>query len=434
MYIHTVAPGQSLSSIGLEYAVDPGLIARINGLKPPYPLAVGQSLLILRPQLLHMVRPGETLSSIARDNGTTVLQLLRNNPNLGGVTQLYAGEVLVIDYEDAPRRAVEVSGYAYPFVEEPVLRGILPYATYLAPFTYGISALLGLVQLDDEALVRWATEYGVVPLMHLSTLTEAGNFSSDRAAQLLSNPVAQEILASAITARMVEKGYGGLDVDFEFVGRENAAAYAAFVGVLQRQVNALGYELIVALAPKTYATQPGALYEGHDYAALAQNADGVLLMTYEWGYTYGPPLAVAPYESVRRVLDYAVTEIPPEKIFLGFPNYAYDWTLPFVAGESRARSISNPEAVDLAIAYGAAIQFDETSRTPYFNYTDATGSLHEVWFEDVRSSNAKFDLVVEYGFRGLGYWNFMRPFVGNFSLLNAKFDIVNKGWTGNRVT
>ena len=137
-------------------------------------------------------------------------------------------------------------------------------------------------------------------------------------------------------------------------------------------------------------------------------------------------MAVAPIPSVRRVLDYAITEIPPAKIFMGFPNYAYNWTLPFVAGESRAQSLSNPGAVELAIAVGAEIRFDETAQTPYFYYTDEAGFVHEVWFEDVRSSLAKFRLVEEYGFRGLGYWNFMRPFPANFSLLNAMFQIVTK--------
>ena len=40
-------------------------------------------------------------------------------------------------------------------------------------------------------------------------------------------------------------------------------------------------------------------------------------------------------------------------------------------------------------------------------------------FEDVRSSRAKFALAAEYGLRGFGYWNFMRPFTANFSLANA---------------
>ena len=102
-------------------------------------------------------------------------------------------------------------------------------------------------------------------------------------------------------------------------------------------------------------------------------------MTYEWGYTYGPPMAVAPINKVREVVEYAVTEIPTEKIDLGIPNYGYDWTLPFVQGTSKARTISNVEAVQIAIEHDAAIQFDQTAMSPYFRY-EKDGLQHEVWF------------------------------------------------------
>ena len=40
-------------------------------------------------------------------------------------------------------------------------------------------------------------------------------------------------------------------------------------------------------------------------------------MTYEWGYSGGPAMAVSPIDQVRRVLEYAITEIPPNKIMMG---------------------------------------------------------------------------------------------------------------------
>ena len=143
--------------------------------------------------------------------------------------------------------------------------------------------------------------------------------------------------------------------------------------------------------------------------------------SYEWGYTYGPPMAVAPLPSVRRVVEFALTEMPPEKIFLGFPNYAYDWTLPYAPGTTHAQSIGNEAAVQLAVNVGAEIRFDEQAETPWFAYTDGESRAHEVWFEDARSSLAKYRLVTEYGLCGIGYWNFMRPFTASFALLNAVF-------------
>ena len=143
--------------------------------------------------------------------------------------------------------------------------------------------------------------------------------------------------------------------------------------------------------------------------------------SYEWGYTYGPPMAVAPVGAVRRVVEFALTQMDAAKILLGFPNYAYDWTLPFTAGATRAQSIGNEAAPLLAAQYGAEIQFDTQSQTPYFTYLDEAGQPHEVWFEDARSAQAKFDPLPEYGLLGLGYWNFMRPFTAGFSLQNYLF-------------
>ena len=421
MEIHVVQPGQTLYAIGREYGVAPGIIARYNGLREPYRLAVGQSLLILRPLETVTVRAGDSLFSIAAEAGLTLRELWRLNPNLSGGELLYPGQVLVTALENARTRAAELYGYAYPFAESAVLGGILPYAGALAPFTYGFTAAGELVEPEDGRLLALAARYGAQPVLHLSTLTENGTFSSLRAAELFSDPAAQTRLTDNIVRKMEEKGYTGLDVDFEYLGRELAAAYPAFLRQLREAVNARGWALTAALAPKTYAAQPGVLYEGHDYGAVGEAADLVLLMTYEWGYTYGPPMAVAPVPSVRRVLDYAVTEIPPEKIFMGFPNYAYDWTLPYEAGTTRATVIGNEYAPRLAAERGAEIEYDPVSETPYFHYSDDRGAVHEVWFEDARSSLAKFALVEEYGFRGLGYWNFMRPFAANFALLNARF-------------
>ena len=133
-------------------------------------------------------------------------------------------------------------------------------------------------------------------------------------------------------------------------------------------------------------------------------------------------MAVAPINKVRQVLDYAVTEIPVEKIYMGIPNYAYDWPLPYVRGTTRARSIGNVEAVEIADQNGAQIQFDEIAMSPFFNYT-LSGIEHEVWFEDVRSIDAKLKAADEYDFSGVGYWNLMRPFRANWLLIDSLFQL-----------
>ena len=145
-------------------------------------------------------------------------------------------------------------------------------------------------------------------------------------------------------------------------------------------------------------------------------------MTYEWGYTYGPPMAVAPLKNVREVAIYGVSEISPEKIFLGIPNYGYDWTLPYEKGKTRAVSIGNEQAVNIARSYGAEIRFDSDAASPYFEYYDGT-QKHIVWFEDARSISGKASLIDELGIYGAGYWNGMRSFTQNWALMSALYNI-----------
>ena len=424
MTIHVVRAGESVDSIAAYYGVDPARLTADNAVPSDLALAVGQTLVVRFPRQVHAVSPGETLYSIAARYCITVRQLWRNNWYLGGSENLYPGQDLVISYFDEKLGAASFNGYAYPYIDRALLSAQLPYVTYLTPFTYGITADGGLLPLEDDALLAAARQHWTRPVMHLSTLTESGQFSTDRAVLVLTDPEVQDQLVSDVLRTVRARGFAGVDVDFEYLPGAQAADYAAFLSRLQRLLHAQGAFLWAALAPKTSADQPGLLYEGHDYAAIGAATDGVLVMAYEWGYTYGPPMAVAPLPNVRAVLDYAVTEIPPEKIFLGVPNYGYDWPLPFVQGTTRAQSISNQEAIRLAVHYGADIQYDETAQSPFFRYTGEDGVIHEVWFEDARSMSAKLSLVAEYGFLGAGFWNLMRPFSQTWLTLASLYDIL----------
>ena len=146
-------------------------------------------------------------------------------------------------------------------------------------FTYGFTPEGALVPMDDERLLALAGACGVQPLLHLSTLTAAGTFSAAQAAALLRGPALQQTLAANVLQTMLEKGYEGLDVDFEYLGRDLAEPYAAFIQLLRDTLAPYALPLITALAPKTSAAQPGTLYEGHNYASLSPASDAVLLMT-----------------------------------------------------------------------------------------------------------------------------------------------------------
>ena len=305
-----------------------------------------------------------------------------------------------------------VNGYAYPSISEETLAWWLPRLTWLSAFSYGFTEEGRLVNLADENLVTAANAAGVRPMMVLTPLDAEGRFNDNIAAAVFEDPAAQTNLIDNIEANLRTKNMGGVDFDFEYIPRAYAADYVDLVARTQARLLPQGYLTSVALAPKVRADQPGVLYEGHDYAGMGRAADYCLLMTYEWGYTYGEPMAVSPINHVRRVLEYGLTEIPAEKILMGMSNYGYDWALPFVRGESKAEKLTNYQAQARAEYYDVPVEWDETARAPFYTYETAAGVKHIVWFENERSWQARLALVAEYGLAGISIWNIMHIFYG----------------------
>ncbi len=424
MIIHTVERGETLNSIGIKYGISASYIQNINQLPNPDTLVVGQNILILFPKTTHVVGQYETLESISIMYSVPLINLIRNNPAITANAEIYVGQELVIEFEDEKIKSVITNGYTYGNISEEELITMLPYFTFVSPFTYGIEKDASLIRPNTGDTLRVAYYYGTKPLMHISTINYYGNFSIEPVSFILNNPYIWQTAFENILYEIENYGYAGVDIDFEFINPEDSINYAEFINFLRVNLNLYGYVVIAALAPKVSADQKGVLYEGHNYKAIGEAANYVFIMAYEWGYTYGPPMAVAPIESVKNVLNYAVTEIPPEKILMGIPSYGYDWTLPFIKGGPPAKSISNPEAVMTALKYKAEIHFDTFSQSPYFYYTDESGNIHEVWFEDAKSSLAKLRLIEMYGLSGCGYWNLERPFTQNYMVLNSLYYIV----------
>ena len=374
---------------------------------------------------IYVVQPGDTVDIIASKLNVDVHRLIFDN-QLIYPYELAIGQALLINRNiRQAQRSVAVSGYAYPFISPWVLRQTLPYLSELFVFSYGFTETGELVPPpygDDDWMISEALEFGVRPILTLTPFGVDGNFNNRLISSVVNNEVYRDNLIQNLLQIMEMKSYEGVDIDFEYILASDRDAFTAFAEQVADAMRANGYRTSVALAPKTSSDQKGLLYEGKDYRALGEIADHVLLMTYEWGYTYGPPMAVAPLNQVRRVVEYAISEIPAEKIDLGIPNYGYDWPLPYERGVTKAATINNVQAIRIAVENGAEIYFNDEWQSPYFTYVrDKTE--HEVWFEDVRSLRSKFGLIEEYSLRGCGYWTIMQWFRANWLLLENEFFI-----------
>lgn len=414
---HTIMSGETLWSIAQQYQVSVEAIIEANQL--PNPNVLEQGDIIVIPPTIHIVQPSETLRSIARQYNTTVQALVAVNI-LADPMSIALGMPLIIP---RTKPTIEVNAYTYQTNEEAVvtINQLGRLLTYFSPFAYMIKEDGSLEPFDDEEMLAAAVANQVVPMMSITnfTSTEAG---SNLSHVVLSSPELRETLINNVITIMDEKGYTVLNVDFENVLPEDREHYNEFLQLCVDRLHPKGYLVSTALAPKTSEEQGGLLYEAHDYESHGRIADFVVLMTYEWGYRKGPPQAISPINQIENVIKYALTVMPPEKIFMGFQIYARDWLLPFVQGQE-AETFSPQEAIRRALQYGAVIQYDEQAQSPFFRYYDEQGRQHEVWFEDARSAQAKFDLTKRYNLRGISYWALGFPYPQNWVLLEDNFTI-----------
>lgn len=367
MDIYVVKEGDTVDSIAFYFGISINSLIYANQLEYPYRLAIGQSMLIV------------------------------DDLELSGL--LYKKNIL------------RANGFAYPFISPWVLNETLSYLEEMSVFSYGFSEEGELIPpaLPVEWMINDALYKGVRPVLTLTPFGKDGQFNNYLIHRMLINERARGNLIANIVDTITEMGFEGVNIDFEFILSEDRDNFTQFVGDVTTAVNELGYEVTVDLAPKTSSTQSGLLYEGKDYMGLGNASNRAFVMTYEWGYTYGPAMAVAPINKVRQVLEYATTQIPSEKISMGIPNYGYDFTQPYVRGESKAKTIGNIEAVNIAINNNSIIMFDEISKTPFFSYVE-DNVTHEVWFEDARSIWEKYKLIKEYNLYGFGCWQIMQLF------------------------
>ena len=420
MNIHVVQRGEVLWQIADYYNVSMQDIINLNKLNNPNILLPGHALLIPTDRNTYTVKQGDTIWQIAQNFGVSVQDLLWEN-RIMNPDLIYPGYVLAIPQKPKPEADVNAFTYFLGAEAVPIVREAGPYLTYLSPFAYLINEDGSLVNIADEAAIAQAYSQGVVPMMSLVNFTV--NVAGENLANIvLNNPDIVNRLQENIINTMKEKGYQGLNIDFEYVLPEDREAYNSFLESTVNRLHDEGFFVSTSLAPKISAEQVGLLYEAHDYPAHGSLVDFVVLMTYEWGWRGGPPRAISPLNEIKRVLDYAVTVIPRDKILMGFQIYARDWRIPFQEGDEAA-TISVQDAINLAYEHMAEIYYDYVSQSPYFHYTDAEGNAHEVWFEDARSAQAKFDTVKEYGLRGISYWGLGYDFPQNFPLLADNFQI-----------
>ncbi len=424
MILHVVQPGETINSISEYYEIPVDRLILENGITNPENLAIGQTIVIVQPETLYTVQAGDSLESIAMQHGTTPMELLRNNPYLSDMEFLYPGEIIVISYQTNRKRTIATIGYTFSYIDRSILIKTLPFLTYLTIFNYRTTSEGEIISnADDTEIIQLAKAYDVAPMMFISTMTEEGIVSREVTYNIINNPTVQDHFIENALYILRTKGFFGINIYAENVTNGNIDSIAAYFKKATAIFHSEGYKVLITITPATNVDIPGVNFEKLDYSKLSEYADGIIFSSYDWARSYSYPNAIFPVNILRELLDYVVSIIPPEKIFLGVTALGYDWTLPYVPGATEAVVISNNSAVQIAAENDISIQFNEVAQSSYFYYIDSDGILHVVWFKDARSFDARAGLVEEYDLQGISIWTIMRFDTRMWLIINTQYYI-----------
>jgi spore germination protein YaaH len=262
----------------------------------------------------------------------------------------------------------------------------------IATATYSVNGsgvLSGIAPTDQ---INYSNTNGV-----RTKLMVSNNFDASIAKQLLESATNRQTLKNNILQILKSYNYTGVDIDLENVPGTNRSQYTTLMSEIYSGLSPLGYGVSVAVPGKTYDSPNASWSYAYDYKSLALYSDFLMIMAYDEHYPGGTSGSIASIDWVTSVIDYALTQVPKEKIILGMAAYGYDW----YGSTTKAYSITN--CFTIASQNGAEVNFDTVTKSKYFTYS-VNGISHTVWFEDADTISYKLDLANSRDLRGIGIW------------------------------
>mgnify|MGYP003877823477 CR=1 FL=1 len=265
--------------------------------------------------------------------------------------------------------------------------------TWVSPVWYTIDSEGRVVELAyDEALVERSREWGVKVL----PLVSNEGFRGDICHKIFS-PGVRERVVDELLHIVLERGYDGINIDFEGVYPEDRDGLVAFMRELYRAFKRHGKIVSIDVPAKTRDVRSG--WAGaYDYGRLANYTDLFIVMIYDYHWAGSKPGPISPLSWFERVLDYTLSVVPREKVVAGIPFYGYDWP-----PEGRATPLTYRDAINLAKQYNAEVRFDPEAGEATFTYVTGDGR-HVVWFNVAESTKLRIETAVERGVYKIAAW------------------------------
>ena len=229
----------------------------------------------------------------------------------------------------------------------------------------------------------------------------------------LRNVMINDILAYAQRYKL-----DGINLDFEYMYKEDNEAFSRFIIELAPQLRDKGICLSVDV------TAP----DGGDNWSLCYNrkligdkSDYIVFMGYDQNGT-NKIGTTAGYNWLEININKFINNdgVNPDKIILALPFYTKLWQTK--NGETIKGISIAMNSVDSSIPASATRDWLEDLQQYYVQY-DQNGYTYKMWIEDEKSFSKKMDLVNEYNLAGAGYWRKGLESSGVWNIIKEKLEL-----------
>ncbi len=272
--------------------------------------------------------------------------------------------------------------------------------THVSPTWYRMAADLQVSSRRVQEVAAFAREQGV----SLHPLIVNDNFDARIADVVLASAQTRQRAAQIIADLILQEEYDGINMDFEGTFGRSRDQYTDLLqrlaDLLHPQGKWVTVDVVSQTGPATEYSVEDSWASPFDYAAIGRICDRVMLMGYD--YSMATPGPVTPYWWLEQVIDWAVSQIPRERIVVGLPFYTRHWIIQD-GKTSPAYGLKQDECSRLVEQTGRDPEYLERDATYRLIWTDREGE-HHVYYDDASTLHKKMELAKRKGVQGIAFW------------------------------
>ncbi len=366
--------------------------------------------------VLHTVKQGENLCSIAQIYGASLSKIIDANPNIEDFNNLKENQEICIPTDtigSMPAQTRESLVYLFGGTTGEYLNAISITKNSIKTIctdSFEVSEDGNLIIAPEFKLnERFIESVHEMNIKITPFLTNNWDRASGFAA--LDN---RENLSNQLLQAVQDYNLDGVNIDIENVTEKYRAQYVDFIRMLREKLpENKTISVAVVANPSGWTT---GWHGSYDYKTLSEYSDYLLVMAYDESYQGSEEGPVSSSSFFKRSIEYALNEgVPKDKIVAGIPFFGRYWKEGQGVG---GLGIADIDVENLLANYTSNSTFDEATKSAFanviitpqepepeiFGSRKLTAGIYNIWYDNQESTRYKLETINDYDLKGVGAW------------------------------